>query len=90
MPSIILPLRTPRLTLRDFPPGDFDAIHSYASDRMIASQQESPRLTWELAVVLTSVNRLIGECDPTCETEIEGGSRFHLLEGRVGDGLCPR
>src|SRR5580765_817583 len=32
MPAIILPLRTPRLVLRDFVPGDFDAIHSYASD----------------------------------------------------------
>jgi ribosomal-protein-alanine N-acetyltransferase len=75
MPAIILPLRTPRLTLRDFVPDDFDAIHGYASDpdvtrfmfhgvrseadtrdyldRMIASQQQNPRLTWELAVVLT-------------------------------------
>jgi hypothetical protein len=32
MPSITLPVRTARLTLRDFTPGDFDAIHAYASD----------------------------------------------------------
>jgi RimJ/RimL family protein N-acetyltransferase len=30
--AISLPLRTARLTLRDFVPTDFDAIHSYASD----------------------------------------------------------
>lgn len=35
MPSISLPVRTPRLTLRDFTPGDFDAIHAYASDQEV-------------------------------------------------------
>jgi len=29
---LTLPLRTPRLTVRDFVPADFDAIHPYASD----------------------------------------------------------
>jgi ribosomal-protein-alanine N-acetyltransferase len=29
---LVLPLRTDRLTLRDFVPADFDAIHAYASD----------------------------------------------------------
>ena len=30
--SLSIPLRTARLTLRDFAPSDFDAIHAYASD----------------------------------------------------------
>jgi [ribosomal protein S5]-alanine N-acetyltransferase len=29
---IALPIRTARLSLRDFVPGDFDSIHTYASD----------------------------------------------------------
>jgi RimJ/RimL family protein N-acetyltransferase len=110
MPAIILPLRTPRLTLRDFVPDDFDAIHGYASDpdvtrfmfhgvrseadtrdyldRMIASQQQNPRLIWELAVVLTSVNRLIGACDLTCETEIEGDLGFIFSQDAWGMGYA--
>ena len=76
-------------------PGDFDAIHSYASDpgvtrfmfhgvrteadtrdylqRMIDSQREDPRRTWELAVVVTSEDRLIGACDLTCDEGGEAG-----------------
>src|SRR4051812_8881120 len=30
--ALAIPLRTARLTLRDFVPGDFAAIHSYAAD----------------------------------------------------------
>ena len=30
--NLQIPLRTARLTLRDFVPGDFDAVHAYASD----------------------------------------------------------
>ena len=108
MPSIILPLRTPRLTLRDLVPADFGPIHIYASDpdvtrfmfhgirteadtgdylaRMIASQQERPRLIWELAVVLTSVNRLIGACDLTCENESEGDLGFIFSKDVWGMG----
>jgi RimJ/RimL family protein N-acetyltransferase len=104
----VLPLRTPRLTLRDFVPGDFDAIHTYASDpdvtrfmfhgvrtepdtrdylrRMIASQTEAPRRTWELAVVLTSVNRLIGACDLTCENAAEGDLGFIFSKDVWGMG----
>ena len=91
-------------------PGDFDAIHTYASDpdvtrfmfhgvrteadtrdylnRMIASQQESPRRTWELAVVLTSVNRLIGACDLTCENEREGDLGFIFSKDVWGMGYA--
>lgn len=85
--SLRLPLQTARLTLRDFVPNDFDAIHAYASnadvtrymfydprttaetraylDRMLASQRDTPRLIWELAVVLTDEDRVIGACDLT-------------------------
>jgi [ribosomal protein S5]-alanine N-acetyltransferase len=110
MPSIILPVRTPRLTLRDFTPGDFDAIHAYASDldvtrfmfhgprtpadtqdyldRMLASQREEPRLTWELAVVVTQVNRLVGACDLTCENEHEGDLGFIFARNVWGAGYA--
>ena len=89
--SLSLPLRTPRLTLRDFVPDDFNAIHAYASDlevtrfmfhgvrtvadthaylaRMLTSQREEPRLIWELAVVVTADDRLVGACDLTLTLE---------------------
>lgn len=108
--SLTLPLRTSRLTLRDFVLGDFGAIHTYASDpdvmrfmfhgvrseadtrdyldRMIASQQESPRRTWELAVVLTSVNHLIGACDLTCENASDGDLGFIFSKDVWGMGYA--
>jgi [ribosomal protein S5]-alanine N-acetyltransferase len=108
--ALILPIHTSRLTLRDFVPGDFDAIHSYASDpdvtrfmfhgvrtvedtraylnRMIASQTEEPRLIWELAVVVTSVGRLIGACDLTCENEREGDLGFIFAKDVWGMGFA--
>jgi RimJ/RimL family protein N-acetyltransferase len=36
-------------------------------DRMLASQRETPRSIWELAVVLTAEDRVIGACDLTLE-----------------------
>jgi ribosomal-protein-alanine N-acetyltransferase len=110
MPPIILPVRTPRLTLREFVPGDFDAIHAYASDpdvtrfmfhgvrteadtrdyldRIIASQREPPRRTWELAVVVTAVNRLVGACDLTCENDGEGDLGFIFAKDVWGMGYA--
>ena len=107
---IALPIHTARLTLRDFVPGDFDAIHAYASDsdvtrfmfhgvrtpedtrdylnRMLASQSETPRLTWELAVVLTSANRLIGACDLTCDASGEGDLGFIFSKDVWGLGYA--
>jgi [ribosomal protein S5]-alanine N-acetyltransferase len=107
---VILPIRTPRLTLRDFVPSDFDAIHAYASDpdvtrfmfhgvrtvddtrayldRMIASQAEQPRLIWELAVVVTSADRLIGACDLTCENAAEGDLGFIFSKDGWGMGYA--
>jgi RimJ/RimL family protein N-acetyltransferase len=80
-----LPIETARLTLRDFVPADFDAIHAYSSDPrvtkylffgprdsdstadylegLLASQVESPRLRFELAVQEKASGRVIGACD---------------------------
>jgi [ribosomal protein S5]-alanine N-acetyltransferase len=107
---VILPLRTGRLTLRDFLPGDFDAIHAYASDpdvtrfmfhgvrtpehtrdylnRMLASQREVPRLTWELAAVETSSRRLVGACDLTCDNAREGDLGFIFSKAVWGMGYA--
>jgi [ribosomal protein S5]-alanine N-acetyltransferase len=41
-------------------------------NRMIASQRDDPRLIWELGVVVTAVNRLVGACDLTCDGRGEG------------------
>jgi len=39
--------------------------------RMLASQAESPRVTWELAVVDRTRDRLVGACDLTLDDEQE-------------------
>jgi ribosomal-protein-alanine N-acetyltransferase len=56
--------------------------------RMIASQREQPRLTWELAVVLTSANRLIGACDLTCDAGGEGDLGFIFSKDAWGMGYA--
>jgi ribosomal-protein-alanine N-acetyltransferase len=106
----VIPLRTARLTLRDFVPDDFGAIHAYASDpegtrfmfhgprsvedtrdyldRMLASQQEVPRMIWELAVVATASDRLVGACDLTCENEREADLGFILSKEVWGRGYA--
>jgi ribosomal-protein-alanine N-acetyltransferase len=57
-------------------------------NRMIASQTEQPRLIWELAVVVTSVDRLIGACDLTCENEREGDLGFIFAKDAWGLGYA--
>jgi [ribosomal protein S5]-alanine N-acetyltransferase len=108
--TLTLPVRTSRLTLRDFVPGDFDAIHLYASDaevtrfmfhgprtvedtqdylaRMLSSQRAEPRLIWELGVVVTSGDRLVGACDLTCENEREGDLGFIFAKDVWGMGYA--
>ena len=105
-----LPLCTARLTLRDFVPDDFIAIHTYASDpavtrfmfhgartpedtreylnRMIASQRDDPRLIWELGVVVTAANRLVGACDLTCNGRGEGDLGFIFSRDVWGTGYA--
>jgi [ribosomal protein S5]-alanine N-acetyltransferase len=85
MRTLAIPVRTARLTLREFDRSDFDAVHAYSSDPrvtrylffgprdkdstadylegLLASQQEVPRTRFELAVVQTVSERLIGACD---------------------------
>ena len=91
-------------------PGDFDAIHLYASDpdvtrfmfhgprtvedtrdyldRMLASQQDEPRLIWELGVVVTTVGRLVGACDLTCDEKGEGDLGFIFSKDVWGIGYA--
>src|SRR5438105_4636004 len=57
-------------------------------DRMIASQRERPRRTWELAVVLTSSHRLIGACDLTCENDRDGDLGFIFAKDAWGMGYA--
>ena len=45
-------------------------------NRMIASQTAEPRLIWELAVIVTAVNRVVGACDLTCDGRGEGDLGF--------------
>lgn len=83
--SLALPLRTPRLTLRDFVASDLEAIHAYSSDPrvtkflffgprdteasadylegLLASQVETPRTRFELAVEEAASGRVMGACD---------------------------
>jgi RimJ/RimL family protein N-acetyltransferase len=106
----VIPLGTARLTLRDFVPRDFDAIHAYASDpevtrfmfhgprsvedtrdyldRMLASQKKDPRMIWELAVVATASDRLVGACDLTCENEREADLGFIFCREVWGRGYA--
>jgi ribosomal-protein-alanine N-acetyltransferase len=55
-------------------------------ERMSASQNDEPRLIWELAVVVTSVNRLIGACDLTCENATDGDLGFIFSKDVWGMG----
>lgn len=56
--------------------------------RMVASQRTEPRLIWELAVVVTSINRLVGACDLTCENEHEGDLGFIFAKDVWGMGFA--
>ncbi len=82
---LALPIRTARLTLREFVSSDLAAVHAYSSDArvtkylffgprdddatreyldgLLASQVESPRTRFELAVEETASGRVIGACD---------------------------
>jgi RimJ/RimL family protein N-acetyltransferase len=83
--KLSLPVRTPRLSLREFTAQDFEAILAYSSDpkvtrylffgprdadstqeylqELLASQRETPRTRFELAVEQNAGGRLIGACD---------------------------
>jgi ribosomal-protein-alanine N-acetyltransferase len=57
-------------------------------DRMLASQHARPRLIWELGVVVTASNRLIGACDLTCENAREGDLGFIFAKDVWGKGYA--
>ena len=91
-------------------PGDFDAIHLYASDpdvtrfmfhgprtvedtrdyldRMLASQQDEPRLTWELGVVVTSSTALSAPAISPATTKGEGDLGFIFSKDVWGIGYA--
>src|SRR5271169_352201 len=85
MHTLTLPVRTRRLTLREFVRADFESIHAYSADPrvtrymffgprdahstadyldgLLASQRELPRTRFELAVVDSVSDLLIGACE---------------------------
>ena len=56
-------------------------------DRMLASQKERPRVTWELAVERLADGAVIGSCDLTLEDE-EGDLGFVLAKSAWGQGIA--
>lgn len=110
MPTLTLPLRTPRLTLRDFVADDLAAVRAYASDeqvlrhvlyerrdeaslrqhldRVLASQSIRPRRAWELAVVVTRTNRVIGTCDLALAGAREADLGYMLARAYWGRGYA--
>jgi [ribosomal protein S5]-alanine N-acetyltransferase len=108
--SLVLPLSTSRLVLRDFRADDGDAVYAYASDpdvtqfmfygprtraethqylsQILATQNQTPRMTWELAIVLQGQDRPIGACDLTLENEREGDLGYILGRETWGHGFA--
>jgi RimJ/RimL family protein N-acetyltransferase len=60
-----------------FDPRTLEETHRYL-DRMLASQREVPRMTWELAIVQRADRRLVGACDLTLEEPTLGDLGFIL------------
>jgi hypothetical protein len=58
--------------------------------RMLHSQGETPRRTWELAVIRRVDARLIGACDLTLEDEQAGDLGYIFAREAWGQGLCQR
>ena len=56
--------------------------------RMLESQAQKPRLTWELAIVRCSDDRLIGACDLTLEDEHEGDLGYIFARDVWGQGYA--
>lgn len=110
VPTLTLPLRTPRLTLRDFVDDDLASIRAYASDeqvlrhvlyesrdepalrqhldRVLASQSIRPRRAWELAVVVTRTDRVIGTCDLALAGRREADLGYMLARAYWGRGYA--
>src|SRR4051812_31953368 len=57
-------------------------------DRMLASQREMPRLTWEVGVVLAADGRLVGACDLTMSNTTEADLGFVFAREAWGRGYA--
>jgi [ribosomal protein S5]-alanine N-acetyltransferase len=61
--------------------------HAYL-ERMLASQREDPRMTWELGVARASDGRLVGACDLTLENAQEADLGFVFSQDAWGMGYA--
>jgi [ribosomal protein S5]-alanine N-acetyltransferase len=68
-------------------PRDQAETHDYLQ-RMLQSQTEVPRLTWEIAVVRTADRRLIGACDLTLEDALAADLGYILARDTWGHGYA--
>ena len=68
------------------PRGDADTM-AYLQ-RMLQSQVERPRRTWELAVIRRVNDRLIGACDVTLESAHEGDVGYIFARDAWGQGYA--
>src|SRR5215510_8490360 len=57
-------------------------------DRVLATQLAEPRRVWELAIVETATDRLVGACDLTLERAAEADLGFVLLQEAWGSGYA--
>lgn len=56
--------------------------------RMLVSQQERPRMTWELAIIRRADHRLLGACDLTLLNEREADLGYVLARDAWGQGYA--
>lgn len=56
--------------------------------RMLRSQREQPRMTWELAVIRQADHRLIGACDLTLDDERQADLGYILARDVWGQGYA--
>jgi [ribosomal protein S5]-alanine N-acetyltransferase len=70
-----------------FPPRTEAETHEYLS-RILGTQRERPRLTWELAVVQRGQDRPIGACDLTLESGQDADLGYILAREAWGQGLA--
>lgn len=108
--SLPLPIRTARLTLRDFVPSDLTSVLAYTSDplvtrfmycspmslsqthefllQVIGAQRQRPRASWELAVVRSSDQALLGACDISLDEHGDGDLGYILARFAWGHGYA--
>ncbi len=70
-----------------YEPRDVDAASAYLQ-QVLASQQQTPRRVWEVAIVEQHGQRLIGACDLTLEGEREADLGYSLARNAWGHGYA--